>query len=77
MLDAFFSSWEDGLGSAENKETAKKMQNQEAKMLATNQEGCFLCAFLLSSLPPFFPLCLPLFFKTSSAPSTNVMINLR
>lgn len=40
MLDAFFFlfflSQEDGLGSAENKETAKKMQNQEAKTLATN-----------------------------------------
>lgn len=54
----FFLSQEDGLGSAENKETATKMQHQEAKMSATNQEGCFFRTFLFPPASLFPPLCL-------------------
>ena len=32
----FFKSQEDGLGNTENKETAKKIQNQEVKMSTAN-----------------------------------------
>lgn len=77
MLDFFFfKSQEDGLGSAENKETAKNMQNQEVKMSAGSQECQFLLTFLLSYLSLFFlvsllPLSIPSFHKYYGEPMLN------
>lgn len=71
MLDVFFKSQEDGLGSAENEETVKKMQNQEVKMSAGNQDCQFLLTFLLSSFPLFFLVSLPFYIPSFH----NIMVN--
>lgn len=75
----FFKSQEDGLGSAENKETAKKMQNQEVKLSAGSQECQFLLTFLLSYLSLFFlvsllPLSIPSFHKYYGEPTLNKIL---
>lgn len=60
----FFLSQEDGLGNTKNKETAKKIQNQEVKMSMANRKCCFSFTFLISSPPLLFSAVFP-FFLTS------------
>lgn len=65
----FFKSQEDGLGNTENKETAKKIQNQEVNVNKTESAAfIYSSLFLLPSSSllfcrlPFFPLH-PNFYK--------------
>ena len=72
MLDGFFffKSQEDGLGNSENKETAKKIQNQEVKMSTANPKCCFPFTFLISSRPLLFSAVFLPYIPTS----TNDMV---